>query len=256
MCDKCRVTSFQGVRYKCSSCADYDLCQTCYTESGKMKEHDTHPFTSYKRPGASGHSLPALRKIEYVPRPTQGAHFKQPAAAPAKPAAPAAPEPTNPSTGTRTGFFYKKMSVGQCKSFLREQGVDAGTASEMDDLRRLVWDTHCDCIALFELNKLMAECGISADGCSGIAARRECAKKAYEKAARPSEPVAYERMFCPGKRVCLAGLNAAHMNGKDGSIVPTQPPIPGRATVLIDDDGKEYKIKYQNLTMLSDEFLD
>lgn len=30
VCDGCQTRDFSGVRYRCMSCADYDLCQTCY----------------------------------------------------------------------------------------------------------------------------------------------------------------------------------------------------------------------------------
>lgn len=38
-CDSCGVTPIQGIRYKCSVCADYDHCEKCEAE----RTHP-HPF--------------------------------------------------------------------------------------------------------------------------------------------------------------------------------------------------------------------
>lgn len=65
-----------------------------------------------------------------------------------------------------------------------------------------------------------------------------------------------EHKFCPGTRVCLAGLLSVSMNGRSGTVVPAHPPIANRVAVLLDHDGKEFKIKFANLTMISDGFLD
>lgn len=75
---------------------------------------------------------------------------------------------------------------------------------------------------------------------------------------RQQPNVNMRHIFCPGKQICLAGLHSAQMNGKTGYIVPTlAPPPPGRANVRLDHVGVEYKIKFENLTLLTaDGFLD
>ena len=40
-CDSCGTANFQGSRFKCQDCSDFDLCQSCYQGGG----HDrNHPF--------------------------------------------------------------------------------------------------------------------------------------------------------------------------------------------------------------------
>lgn len=43
---------------------------------------------------------------------------------------------------------------------------------------------------------------------------------------------------------------SASMNGKSGTEVPAHPPIANRATVLLGNDGKKFKIKFDNLTTI------
>ena len=43
-CDGCGRRNFSGIRYKCKSCYDYDLCSLCYGNSVTTKSHQTnHP---------------------------------------------------------------------------------------------------------------------------------------------------------------------------------------------------------------------
>lgn len=39
-CDACSRSDFQGKRYKCLVCYDYDLCETCYEEGATSKAHN------------------------------------------------------------------------------------------------------------------------------------------------------------------------------------------------------------------------
>lgn len=39
-CDVCRTRPLKGIRYKCNSCNDYDLCRGCYLSTGHGEGHD------------------------------------------------------------------------------------------------------------------------------------------------------------------------------------------------------------------------
>lgn len=44
-CDGCKKGEFTGLRFKCDSCADYDLCEKCATTGVITNEHQsTHPL--------------------------------------------------------------------------------------------------------------------------------------------------------------------------------------------------------------------
>jgi len=46
VCDECGVRNFVGTRFKCSICADYDLCQVCH----QNKVHSMHEMTAIEQP--------------------------------------------------------------------------------------------------------------------------------------------------------------------------------------------------------------
>ena len=50
-CDVCATTPIRGIRYRCTVCADYDLCATCEEVTGA--EHG-HPLLKIRRPASTG----------------------------------------------------------------------------------------------------------------------------------------------------------------------------------------------------------
>ncbi|CAG5094258.1 Oidioi.mRNA.OKI2018_I69.XSR.g13395.t1.cds [Oikopleura dioica] len=46
-CDNCLQNNFEGIRYKCLICHDYDLCERCYSRSASTSNHrPDHPMQS------------------------------------------------------------------------------------------------------------------------------------------------------------------------------------------------------------------
>jgi len=44
-CDNCLQTNFEGIRFKCLICLDYDLCERCHTMGATTERHlSTHPM--------------------------------------------------------------------------------------------------------------------------------------------------------------------------------------------------------------------
>ena len=56
-CDHCGQKDFPGIRYKCSTCPDYDLCETCITHVEKSLLHP-HMFIRIPRPLRISAALP------------------------------------------------------------------------------------------------------------------------------------------------------------------------------------------------------
>ena len=50
-CDGCNTYPIRGIRYKCSTCRDYDLCENCMSKGF----HKEHPFTKMEKPIQYGH---------------------------------------------------------------------------------------------------------------------------------------------------------------------------------------------------------
>lgn len=58
ICDGCE-SQIKGIRYKCTSCPDYDLCQTCLAKG----THSEHEFVEILRPSRRG--CPAMRRPDF-----------------------------------------------------------------------------------------------------------------------------------------------------------------------------------------------
>ncbi|XP_045602948.1 E3 ubiquitin-protein ligase MIB2 isoform X3 [Procambarus clarkii] len=64
ICDGCKRQAIAGVRWKCSSCFDYDLCTTCYMAD----KHDlAHPFIRYETVTSKGVEVSQRKNAEKIP---------------------------------------------------------------------------------------------------------------------------------------------------------------------------------------------
>ena len=43
-CDGCSLTPVYGMRWKCATCYDYDLCTNCYMNNKHSLEHRFHRY--------------------------------------------------------------------------------------------------------------------------------------------------------------------------------------------------------------------
>ena len=48
-CDHCESQDFEGVRYKCSTCPDFDICHRCIEEVERLNSHP-HTFLRIAKP--------------------------------------------------------------------------------------------------------------------------------------------------------------------------------------------------------------
>jgi hypothetical protein len=139
------------------------------------------------------------------------------------------------------------MSITELKAFLSERDVDVGDILDKETLCKRVWETHCDCMSISELNTFLSSKKISTAGCRSINDRREKAKAAFEP---PTRPPVNRGGGSGGWRkddiVVLTGLSKADMNGKVGKIQIVDTAA-GKVTVWVDDLGRAFKVKYDNV---------
>lgn len=64
ICDGCRQQAIAGIRWKCNSCFDYDLCTNCYMGD----KHDlVHPFIRYETASSKGVEVGARKNADKIP---------------------------------------------------------------------------------------------------------------------------------------------------------------------------------------------
>jgi hypothetical protein len=203
----------------------------------------------FDRPG----SLPVV----LAPRtPTPATTSTQPHRSPQPtPAVPKSNPPSYTSATTSSPYFYNDMTVADLKEYLQRSGVYHNDILDRETLCRRVWETHCECMSINELNAFLMENNISTSGCRDIISRRQKAKEAFQ-ITRPSAPTQGPRIQ-KNDVVTLTKLTRSEMNGKRAKIV--QPDCGGgRAEVYLEESGKTFKIKLENLVVRQDsvEYLD
>ena len=153
-CDNCGWQYFTGTRYKCAVCEDYDLCSPCYDRN----VHDlTHPFMRITKPGG---------KPTYLSARCKSSHSSSSSTT----TIPATLQPSTAServTSPSSPFFYHTMSTPELKAYLTDRGVEFSDVVDNKTLCRRVWDTHCDCMTLIELNTF-CRTGTSAQSLVGM----------------------------------------------------------------------------------------
>jgi len=127
-CDGCELDTIIGTRYKCTSCDNYDLCESCYTQS---VHNLAHPFQQINTSGAQPINLSACQQCMPKARSTRTV-------------------PTT-SSSTSSPFFYTSKSIPELREYLLEREVTVGGVSDKEMLCRRAWDTHCDCMTPLEL---------------------------------------------------------------------------------------------------------
>ena len=264
-CNGCGWALFTGIRYKCTVCDDYDLCAPCY----KRNKHDlAHPFMQINTPGDQPVYLSARvppnpfdftrsepTKFNFSNDPPQSEFSNEP---PPYSQGDGRASPTSPpyfqgdgrASPPPTPFFYNTMSAFELKSYLKERGVTYGDTLDKETLCRRVWETHCDCMSVTELDTFLSGNNISAAGCKDVFSRRQKAKDAFRPPTRPAQPPkslnTSATRFRKDDIVVLTGLNRAEMNGKKGTVVSVDH-AEGKVLIQMAGTSKTFKIKLENL---------
>ncbi|KAF8910634.1 hypothetical protein CPB84DRAFT_1812732 [Gymnopilus junonius] len=216
-CDGCGWQFIDGARFKCEVCEDFDLCRDCYN----AKRHSlAHKFMQIDRPGSTAIHLP--------PRNTQ--LNRTPAPPP-----PSANPPSYVSAISHTASspaFYNSMKVSELKEYLRDNG---------ETLCRRAWK-HTN---------------ISTVDCRDIASRRDKAKQAFQSTQHAAPEPSDRKVDAPSQLqvndiVVLTGLSRAEMNGKRATVLQAECGG-GRAEVHVEELGRTFKVKIENLVLFVDE---
>ena len=177
-------------------------------------------------------------------------------------------KPTAKPAATGGTYFYQNMSPAELKSYLSERGVSFDDILDKETLCRRVWDTHCDCMTIPELNQFFTDNSISTADCRDIASKRSRAKSAFRPPVRPAPPTPAPAPAVPkdagsgratgdgpfrkDDAVILHGLTRADMNGKKGTIVLIDREA-SKATVKVPDLDRSFKVKFENIKFDDDD---
>ncbi|KAH6907625.1 hypothetical protein BKA70DRAFT_1563097 [Coprinopsis sp. MPI-PUGE-AT-0042] len=192
-CDGCQWQLFSGPRYKCNNCYDFDLCDSCY----RLDRHieTGHHFRKYETPDSSPVYLAARTPVRAPP--PLPPPYQEATRAPQCPRQSSLREPPRllcdplqhlQHLRAASKFFYQSMSIAELKAFLiiNERDVDGGDILDKETLCKRVWETHCDCMSVSELNTFLSSSNIPTTGCRSVSDRRDKSKAAFEPPARPT----------------------------------------------------------------------
>jgi hypothetical protein len=148
------------------------------------------------------------------------------------------------------------MSASELKHFLNDHGAAFDDILDKETLCRRVWDTYCESMGIIELNKFLSENSISTADCRDVESRRRKAKGMFRPPKRPEPPLASANTsqvrWRKDDTVVLKGLNRTEMNGKRGTVLSVDNAL-GKVQIRIEDMDKSFKVKFENLQMVTDE---
>jgi hypothetical protein len=126
VCDSCN-SSIAGIRYKCSVCPDFDLCQTCEAKSGL---HDSsHAFLKITKPSQPSRGCPYRRP--WANNTGRGGRWAGWNSA-AKPSTPSTtPAQTNPPASPQATRFLGR--------FVADVSIEDGTSMNPDQAFVKIW---------------------------------------------------------------------------------------------------------------------